>query len=84
MKRVTHSGLHIDRAACAWLIRTRVDADAKFEFVDDPSSVPDDATPFDMRGVVLSHPPPRRPAASERAQVRAAHLGRSACLLSTG
>ena len=26
-----------------------------FVFVDDPDEVPDDATPFDMRGVELSH-----------------------------
>ena len=29
--------------------------DAEFVFVDDPAEVPDDATPFDMRGVQLSH-----------------------------
>jgi hypothetical protein len=45
----------VDRAACAWLIRRFVDGDAEFVFVDDPSSVPTDATPFDMRGVELSH-----------------------------
>lgn len=55
MRWVTRSGVHIDRAACAWLIRTRIDTDAEFDFVDDPSSVPDDATPFDMRGAELSH-----------------------------
>jgi hypothetical protein len=51
----TREGVHVDRAACAWLIRRFVDADAEFVFVDDPSSVPSDATPFDMRGVELSH-----------------------------
>jgi len=45
----------VDRAACAWLIRRFVDAEAEFCFVDDPSEVPDDATPFDMRGVDLGH-----------------------------
>ncbi|MFC5831424.1 chromate resistance protein ChrB domain-containing protein [Nonomuraea insulae] len=55
MKWVTRSGVHIDRAACAWLIRRHVDADAVFVFVDDPARVPEDATPFDMRGVDLSH-----------------------------
>jgi hypothetical protein len=32
-----------------------IDADASFLFVDDPDDVPPDATPFDMRGVDLSH-----------------------------
>jgi hypothetical protein len=48
-------GVHIDRAACAWLIRRYVDHDATFVFVTDPDQVPADATPFDMRGVELSH-----------------------------
>jgi hypothetical protein len=48
-------GIHVDRAACAWLIRRFVDPDAEFVFVDDPDEVPPDATAFDMRGVELSH-----------------------------
>jgi len=51
----TRTGIHIDRAACAWLIRRYIDPDAEFVFVTDPDEVPDDATPFDMRGVELSH-----------------------------
>jgi hypothetical protein len=51
----TRAGVHIDRAACAWLIRQYVDRDAEFVFVTDPDEVPADATPFDMRGVELSH-----------------------------
>jgi hypothetical protein len=51
----TRRSLHIDRAACAWLIRRFIDAEATFVFVDDPDEVPADATPFDMRGVMLSH-----------------------------
>jgi hypothetical protein len=47
--------VHVDRAACGWLIRRYLDADATFVFVDDPDEVPADATPFDMRGAVLSH-----------------------------
>jgi hypothetical protein len=46
---------HVDRAACAWLIRRFVDADALFVFVDDPDDVPADATPFDISGAALSH-----------------------------
>ena len=51
----TRCAIHVDRAACAWLINRYVDVGAEFVFVDDPSDVPDDATPFDMRGVELSH-----------------------------
>jgi hypothetical protein len=55
MKWATRAGVHVDRAACAWLVGRFVDADAEFVFVDEPSDVPGDATPFDMRGVELSH-----------------------------
>jgi hypothetical protein len=55
MKWATRAGIHIDRAACAWLIRRHLDTDPAFVFVTDPGEVPDDATPFDMRGVDLGH-----------------------------
>ncbi|HEV8570468.1 MAG TPA: chromate resistance protein ChrB domain-containing protein [Actinoplanes sp.] len=55
MRWATRAGVHIDRAGCAWLIRRHVDPDAVFVFVTDPADVPDDATPFDMRGVELGH-----------------------------
>ncbi|GAA0522312.1 hypothetical protein Ade02nite_81610 [Paractinoplanes deccanensis] len=55
MKWATRAGVHIDRAACAWLIRRHVDPDATFVFVTDPAAVPADATPFDMRGADLGH-----------------------------
>lgn len=55
MRWATRAGCHIDRAACAWLIRRFIDKDAEFAFVDDPDEVPADATPFDMRGAALSH-----------------------------
>jgi hypothetical protein len=55
MRWATRAGVHVDRAACAWLLRRFVDPDARFVFVDDPDEVPGDATPFDMRGVELSH-----------------------------
>jgi hypothetical protein len=51
----TRSGPHVDRTACAWLIARFIDPEAEFVFVDDPDAVPDDATPFDIRGVELSH-----------------------------
>ena len=55
MRWATRAGVHVDRAACAWLVRRFVDPEAEFVFVDDPDDVPTDATPFDMRGVELSH-----------------------------
>jgi hypothetical protein len=55
VKWATRSSPHIDRTACAWLIRRFIDPDPEFVFVDDPDDVPSDATPFDMRGVELSH-----------------------------
>jgi hypothetical protein len=51
----TRTGCHVDRAACAWLLRRFVDPEAEFVFVDDPADVPAGVTPFDMRGVELSH-----------------------------
>ena len=51
----TRTGVHIDRAACAWLIRRFIDTQAAFVFVDDPVNLPKEATPFDMRGAELSH-----------------------------
>jgi hypothetical protein len=55
MRWATRAGVHIDRAACAWLIRRHLDPDAEFVFVDDPAEVPADATAFDMRGAELGH-----------------------------
>jgi hypothetical protein len=55
MKWATRANIHIDRAACAWLIRRRIDPDAEFLFLNDPTRIPSDTTGFDMRGVELSH-----------------------------
>jgi hypothetical protein len=55
MKWATRAGVHIDRAACAWLLRRFIDPEASFVFVHDPAEVPADATAFDMRGVELGH-----------------------------
>ena len=55
MKWATRPSPHVDRAACAWLIRRFIDEQPEFVFVDDPDDVPPDATPFDMRGVDLGH-----------------------------
>ena len=55
MKWATRAGIHVDRAASAWLISTYIDPDAEFVYVDDPDDVPHDATAFDMVGCDLSH-----------------------------
>src|SRR5215210_6838206 len=55
MRWATRRHCHVDRAACAWLIRRFLDEEPEFVFVHDPDEVPADATPFDMRGVELSH-----------------------------
>lgn len=53
---VTRPHPHIDRTACAWLIRRFVDAEAEFAFAPDPESANAlGATPFDMRSVELGH-----------------------------
>ena len=55
MRWATRAGVHIDRAGSAWLIRRFLDPDATFVFVTDPAEVPDEAIPFDMRGVEFGH-----------------------------
>jgi hypothetical protein len=55
MKWATRPGVHVDRAACAWLIRRFIDPAPEFIFATDLVAVPDGATPFDMRGAVLGH-----------------------------
>src|SRR5262245_21471703 len=55
MKWATRPGCHVDRAACAWVLRRYVDRQAALVFVEAPEDVPAGATPFDMRGVELSH-----------------------------
>jgi hypothetical protein len=47
--------VHVDRAACAWLIRRFIDTDPQFVFVTGSSAPPDDAILFDMRGAALGH-----------------------------
>jgi hypothetical protein len=55
MKWATRPGIHVDRAACAWLIRRFVDPGAEFIFIEDLAAIPAGATPFDMRGADLGH-----------------------------
>ena len=55
MRWVTRAECHVDRTACAWLIRRYVDPEATFEFVTDADRLPADATPFDIPGQPFSH-----------------------------
>ncbi|MDA8032831.1 MAG: chromate resistance protein [Actinomycetota bacterium] len=55
MRWVTRANCHIDRVACAWLIRRFVDVEAEFAFVEDRSALPTQAIAFDIPGVELSH-----------------------------
>lgn len=55
MRWATRAGIHVDRAASAWLITSYVDAEAEFIYVDDPDDVPADAIAFDMIGCDLTH-----------------------------
>jgi len=55
VKWATRTNCHVDRAACAWLIRRFIDLDAEFVFVEDADEIPEDATPFDIADVELSH-----------------------------
>lgn len=55
MNWATRPGCHVDRLACAWLIRRFIDPAAQFVFVEDADGAPTDAILFDMRGVQLSH-----------------------------
>jgi hypothetical protein len=53
---ITRPHPHIDRTACAWLIRRFVDRDAAFAFAADAEAAAAlGGTPFDMRGVELGH-----------------------------
>lgn len=53
---VTRPRCHVDRTACAWLIRRFVDPKAEFAFAADKEEAARlKGTPFDMRGVELGH-----------------------------
>jgi hypothetical protein len=55
MKWVTWEDVAVDRMACAWLIRHRIDPDAQFVFIPVGAAPPDGAEPFDLPGVRLTH-----------------------------
>ncbi|WP_375195624.1 chromate resistance protein ChrB domain-containing protein [Sphingobium sp.] len=53
---VTRSGVHVDRIACAWLIRRFVDPEATFKFVDARSYLPGTGElRFDMAEAEFTH-----------------------------
>ncbi|WP_030538790.1 chromate resistance protein ChrB domain-containing protein [Sphingobium sp. DC-2] len=53
---VTRSGVHVDRIACAWLIRRFIDPDARFKFVDSRHYDPADGElRFDMADAEFTH-----------------------------
>jgi hypothetical protein len=53
---VTRRGLHVDRLACAWVVRRFIDAGARFRFADpnDLRARPDEVT-FDVPGGRFAH-----------------------------
>lgn len=51
----TRRGCHVDRTACAWLIKQFIDPQATFSFFEDPMEASDDAELFDVAGARLSH-----------------------------
>jgi hypothetical protein len=52
----TRRGCHVDRTACAWLIKRFVDPEADFAFFQDPQEeAPEGAELFDVAGARLSH-----------------------------
>jgi hypothetical protein len=58
MRWATRAGVHIDRAACAWLIRRHIDPAAEFAFLDDwsdPGALPADLVLFDVPGAGFGH-----------------------------
>lgn len=53
MRWVTRHEPHVDRCASIWLIKTRIDPDAVFDFISRDSPVPDDAIPFTLPGAEI-------------------------------
>lgn len=52
----TRQECHVDRTACAWLIRRFIDQDATFSFFKNPAAeAPEGAELFDVAGARLSH-----------------------------
>ncbi len=53
---VTRKGVHVDRIACAWLIREHIDPEARFKFVPSKGYAPEPGElRFDMYEAELTH-----------------------------
>ncbi len=53
---VTRSGVHVDRIACAWLIRRFIDPEARFKFIHGRTYAPEsDELRFDMFEAEFTH-----------------------------
>jgi hypothetical protein len=56
MKWVTWQNVGVDRMACAWLIRRRIDPNAEFIFIaKGEKALPEQGEPFDIPGERYSH-----------------------------
>lgn len=51
----TRSNLWVDRLACAWLIRSYIDPNAKFLWLKSPKDCPKSALGFDFDGATFTH-----------------------------
>jgi hypothetical protein len=53
---VTRKGLHVDRLACAWVVRRYIDPAAPFRFVSSPDTpLHENEIGFDMPGAAITH-----------------------------
>ena len=53
---VTRQGVHVDRIACAWLVRRFIDPKARFKFVAERAYLPNpDELRFDMYDAEFTH-----------------------------
>jgi hypothetical protein len=56
LKWITWENVGVDRIACAWLIRRKIDAEAEFVFIRRGSDYKEiEGIPFDIPGANLSH-----------------------------
>jgi hypothetical protein len=51
----TRKGPWVDRLACAWLIKRRIDRDASFVWLESPTDLPGRAVGFDFDGAQFTH-----------------------------
>ena len=56
LRWVTRRGLHIDRLACAWVVRRFIDPEARFRFTANPAApLAAGEIGFDMPGAAIAH-----------------------------